>query len=216
MSEGSSGVIRILLVDDHALFRESLGRLLAAEADFELAGHSDSIESALRIISQCVVDIVLLDFDLGERDGGDFVRGAAEHDFTGKILLVTAGLKDHDAADLIRRGISGIFMKHSSPSLLVTAIRDVMAGKTWFDQPLLQKALATPVLPASPTARFTDRERQVLRYVLEGLANKEIADKLDVSESSVKSTLQQLFNKAGVRTRGQLVRVALEQHRHEF
>jgi two-component system nitrate/nitrite response regulator NarL len=216
MNESSSGVIRILLVDDHALFRESLGRLLTAEADFELAGLSDSVEGALRIVAQCVVDIVLLDFDLGERDGGDFVRGASEHDFTGKILLVTAGLKDHDAADLIRRGISGIFMKHSSPSLLVTAIRDVMAGKTWFDQTLLQKALATPALPAPPMARFTDRERQVLRYVLEGLANKEIADKLDVSESSVKSTLQQLFNKAGVRTRGQLVRVALEQYRREF
>jgi len=209
-------VIRILLVDDHALFRESLGRLLAAEADFELVGHCDSVEGALQMIAQCVVDVVLLDFDLGQRDGGDFVSAAVEHDFTGKILLVTAGLKDHDAADLIRRGISGIFMKHSSPSLLVTAIRDVMAGKTWFDQPLLQKAIATHALPDSPATRFTDRERQVLHYVLEGLANKEIASKLDVSESSVKSTLQQLFNKAGVRTRGQLVRVALEQYRHEF
>jgi len=98
----------------------------------------------------------------------------------------------------------------------VMAIRDVMAGKTWFDQPLLQRALAISANADSRTARFTDRESQVLHYVLEGLANKEIAYNLDVSESSVKSTLQQLFNKAGVRTRGQLVRVALEQHRHKF
>ena len=208
--------IRILLVDDHALFRESLGRLLAAEDDFELVGHPDSIEEALRILKQRVVDIVLLDFDLGERDGGDLIRIATEHGFMGRILLVTAGLDDHDAATLIRRGISGIFMKHSSPSSLVMAIRDVMAGKTWFDQPLLQRALAISANADSRTERFTDRESQVLHYVLEGLANKEIAYNLDVSESSVKSTLQQLFNKAGVRTRGQLVRVALEQHRHKF
>ena len=216
MNEAFSGVIRILLLDDHALFRESLGRLLAAEVDLDLVGQCDSIEEALRILTQNAVDIVLLDFDLGERDGGDFILAAAEVGFTGKILLVTAGLDDHEAADLIRRGISGIFMKHSSPSLLVRAIRDVVAGKVWFDQLLLQKALAPPVLPDSRAARFTDRERQVLHYVFEGLANKEIADELAVSESSVKSTLQQLFNKTGVRTRAQLVRVALEQYKQEL
>ncbi len=216
MKQVSSGVIRILLVDDHALFRESLGRLLASEADLQLVGQCDSIEEALQILAQNIVDIVLLDFDLGDRDGGDFMRAAAERGFAPKILLVTAGLDDHEAADLIRRGISGIFMKHSSPSLLVAAIRDVMAGKVWFDHQLLQKALATPTPRDSQRERFTERERQVLHYVFEGLANKEIADALTLSESSVKSTLQQLFNKTGVRTRAQLVRVALEQYKREF
>ena len=216
MSETPPGKIRLLLVDDHALFRESLGRLLAAEGDFDLVGHCDSVEVALRMLTQNAVDVVLLDFDLGEVDGGDFVRAAAKQGFAGKILLVTAGLGDHDAADLIRCGVSGIVMKHSSPSLLVAAIREVMAGKVWFDQTLLQKVLVTPWARDSQRERFTERERQVLHYVFEGLANKEIADRLAVSESSVKSTIQQLFNKTGVRTRGQLVRVALEKYKCEL
>jgi DNA-binding NarL/FixJ family response regulator len=216
MPETLTAQIRLLLVDDHALFRESLGRLLAAESDFNLVGHCDSIEKALRTLARHAVDVVLLDFDLGEYDGGDFVAAAAIQGFTGKILLVTAGLDDHDAASLIQRGVSGIFMKHSSPSLLVTAIRDVMAGKVWFDQALLQKILVTQPARDSQRESFTERERQVLHYVFEGLANKEIADKLAVSESSVKSTIQQLFNKTGVRTRGQLVRVALEKYKSEL
>ena len=215
MLEPGTRTIRLLLVDDHALFRESLARLLAAEPDFQLVGQPGSVDEALSMLEKCDIDLVLLDFDLGEHDGRDFLRQTAERGFSGRVLMVTAGLGDRDAADLISRGISGIFMKHSSPSLLISAIRDVMAGKVWIDQLLLRKVLAVAASPNAP-ARLTERERQVLHYIFEGLTNKEISDKLLVSESSVKNTLQQLFSKAGVRTRSQLVRVALEQHMDEL
>jgi two-component system nitrate/nitrite response regulator NarL len=215
MHEPVPRTIRLLLVDDHALFRESLARLLSAEADLQLVGIPTSVDEGLSMIEELDVDLLLLDFDLGETDGRDFLRHAAERGFKGRTLIVTAGLSDREAADLLSRGISGIFMKHSSPSLLVSAIGDVMAGKVWIDQVLLQRILAVPVSP-SAAGRFTDRERKVLHYVFEGLTNKEIADKLAVSESSVKNTLQQLFSKTGVRTRGQLVRVALEQYGDEL
>jgi len=93
-----------------------------------------------------------------------------------------------------------------------------MAGKVWFNQEQLQTALRAEVATpqANRTRPFTEREQQVLSCVFEGLANKEIADRIGVTESSVKATLQQLFTKTGVRTRSQLVRIVLEQHRDQL
>jgi two-component system nitrate/nitrite response regulator NarL len=93
-----------------------------------------------------------------------------------------------------------------------------MAGKVWLDQEQLKTALRTEISTAQEhrTKPFTEREQQVLSCVFEGLANKEIADRIGVSESSVKATLQQLFSKTGARTRSQLVRIVLEQHRDQI
>jgi two-component system, NarL family, nitrate/nitrite response regulator NarL len=207
----------ILLVDDHALFRESVARLLASEPGFEVTAHCNSIEEALAVLQKTHVDIVLLDFDLGQRDGAEFMRLAKQQGFSGKVLVVTAGVEKEQAADLIRNGISGIFMKHNSAALLIEGIRDVLAGKVWFDRELLQEAMGgAGSRQESKAVRFTERERQVLSYVFEGLVNKEIAERIGVSESSVKATLQQLFSKTGVRTRSQLVRIALEQYRNQI
>ena len=144
------------------------------------------------------------------------MRLAAQHGFRGKVLVVTAGVQKEQAADLIRSGISGIFMKHDSAALLIEGVRDVLAGKVWFDRELLQEAVKTADRQEPKAERFTERERQVLSGVFEGLVNKEIADRIGVSESSVKATLQQLFSKTGVRTRSQLVRITLEQHKSQL
>ena len=217
--------IRILLIDDHALFRESVVRLLDAERDFDVVADYGSIQEGLTTLRQKPVDIVLLDYDLGERNGMQFMRLAKQEGFSPKVLVVTAGVDEAEAAELIAAGISGIFLKHSSAALLAQGIRDVMAGKVWFDRELLQGAIAGGKTRSSAAARaggeaperqFTQRERQVLQYVFEGLANKEIADRIGVSESSVKATLQQLFSKTGVRTRSQLVRIALEQYKGQL
>jgi DNA-binding NarL/FixJ family response regulator len=218
VSEAAEKIIHILLMDDHALFRESVGRLLAAEPGFDVAAHCGTTQEALQIVKEKPIDVVLLDFDLGEHDGTEFVRLAATRGFKGKILVVTAGVDQRAATELIRSGISGVFLKRDSAALLARAIRDVMAGKVWLDQELLQTALRTEVttLQENRTKPFTEREQQVLSCVFEGLANKEIAARVGVSESSVKATLQQLFSKTGVRTRSQLVRIVLEQHRDQL
>ena len=134
------------------------------------------------------------------------------------MLVVTAGVDAGVAAELIRSGISGVFRKHDSAALLAEEICDAMAGKVWLDQKQLQTAFRAEVgTPKDNRTRpFTEREGQVLSCVFEGLANKEIAERIGVSESSVKATLQQLFSKTGVRTRSQLVRIVLEQHRDQF
>jgi len=210
--------IRLLLLDDHALFRESLTRLLQAEPGFEVVANCSSASEALRIMKSREIDVLLLDLDLGEERGADFLDSLRAEHFKGKVLLVTAGVNESEVPSLIRKGISGIFMKHGYPAELVQGIREAMEGKALFRQELLRKALesAEEIGPQQATVRFTERERRVLSFVFEGLANKQIADRLLISESAVKACLQQLFAKTGVRTRSQLVRIVLEQYRDQL
>ena len=204
--------IRLLLVDDHVLFRESLARLLGSEKDFDLVADCGTAREALDVLRRAAVDIVLLDFDLGQDHGSGFIAASRRAGSAAKILMVTAGMTATESATALSLGASGIFLKQGSPTALVQAIRLVAGGAMWVDQHIVQQ-LAERVGERSPRAdrqQLTTRERQVLQGVFEGLANKEIAARLGVSESAVKATLQQLFRKTGVRTRSQLVRVALE------
>lgn len=215
MNLESDQKIRILLLDDHALFREGLSRLLAAEPDFAPLVPCASVDEAMRVIETTEVDFILLDYDLGQERGSRFLVQARKLGFQGHILIVTAGLTEAEASELIRSGAAGIFLKHNPPNLLAKAIRKVSEGEIWLDQRYLKALLheSTPDDADARAPRLTERERDVLHGVFEGLANKEIAGRLKVSESSVKATLQQLFAKTGVRTRSQLVRIALEQYR---
>jgi two-component system nitrate/nitrite response regulator NarL len=217
MPELEARPVEILLVDDHALFRESVSRLLGAEPGFHVAAHCGSIQEALPVLAAGKVDIVLLDYDLGQRNGMDFMRLARQGGYRGRVLVVTAGVEPRSAAELIGTGISGVFMKHNSAALLARAIRDVLSGRAWFDQDLVRGAVrvAAPADAGGRSSRLTRRERDVLSGVFEGLANKQIAGRIGVSESSVKATLQQLFAKTGVRTRSQLVRIALERYKDD-
>ena len=205
-------MIRLLLVDDHPLFREGLARLLASEPDFEMVAQCSTSAEALQLLSRSEVDVVLLDFDLGDEQGNHFVSSARQSGYAGKILMVTAGMNATECSVALKLGASGIVLKHSSPSTLANAIRLVANGETWVDQKVIQQ-MADRFLQGGQQGlprTLTEREDQVLRGVFEGLANKEIAAKIGVSENSVKATLQQLFQKTGVRTRSQLVRIALE------
>jgi two-component system, NarL family, nitrate/nitrite response regulator NarL len=218
MSKTSAKNIRLLLIDDHALFRESVSRLLQAEPGFEVVADCGSVAEAMRIINAREIDIVLLDLDLGHERGADFLESLRAERFKGKVLLVTAGVNEGDVPTLIRKGISGIFLKHGSPALLVQGIRETMKGQVLFEQNLLRRSFEYAQDHSLPhrRARLTEREKLVLASIFEGLANKQIGDRLQISEGAVKASLQQLFAKTGVRTRSQLVRIALEQYRDQL
>jgi len=205
--------IRILLLDDHALFREGLRRLVESEPGMEMAGHCATVAEASAILRQKPIDLVLLDYDLGKENGFELIARARQLGFHGRFLIVTAGMSVADSVRAMGLGVSGIFLKHSSPALLGEAIRRVTGGGTWWDQSSIEAlAVAATRQEAPRRARpFTEREHQVLQAVFEGLTNKEIGARLAISESSVKAALQQLFQKTGVRTRSQLVRIALEE-----
>jgi DNA-binding NarL/FixJ family response regulator len=203
---------RLLVVDDHVLVREAIARLLSAEPGWAEVSQASTVAEAIAVLKQRPVDLVLLDVDLGAERGGAFVVQAHSLGYQGKILLLTAGIPEREAAELLKLGIHGIFLKSRPPALLAESIRAVLRGERWLDEHYRAAgAGAQPVPPEARTA-LTPRERDVLRGVFEGLANKEIAARLNISESSVKMALQQLFDKTGVRTRAQLTRIALERY----
>jgi len=205
-------ITRILIIDDHSLFREAIARLLGGEPDFQVVGECATVEEGIRLLREANADVVLLDINLGLQQGGAFLNLAWAQGFLGKVLVVTAGVSKVEAARLIERGCSGIILKHERPQLLVERIRALM-----------KEPAVRPGTPPSDFGQFdpsgeasarpfTPRERQILRAVFSGKTNKEIAHSLQVSEPLVKAVLQQLFAKTGVRTRSQLVRTAIERH----
>ena len=206
---------RILLIDDHILFREAIARLLGREEDFQIVGECATVDEGIALVRTSAVDVVLLDINLGLQQGGAFLPLARDANFTGKILVVTAGVSKLEAGRLIERGCAGIVLKQEHPGVLIQRIREIV-GQTSPQavSPPPPEVLGTAESDVLPS--FTSRERQVLRAVFAGQSNKEIAFKLGVSEPLVKAVLQQLFSKTGVRTRSQLVRVALERHWKEL
>lgn len=213
MSEPAAAITRILIVDDHALFRESVSRALSIDPGFAVE-HCASIREGLALLAQHPFDVVLLDHDLGAERASQFLPAARQAGFEGSVLVVTAWVSDTEARRLLRQGVSGIFLKERPLADLTGSIRAVTAGESWIDPGLAGVKEDTRSESGAPV--FNERQRKVLRFVLEGLSNKEIAWRLQISESYVKAILQSLFQKTGVRTRGQLVRVAFEQYEDQL
>jgi DNA-binding NarL/FixJ family response regulator len=128
------GRIRTLIVDDHALFRESVARVLGAESDLDIS-HCPSIRDALSFLARESFDLVLLDHDLGSERAFQFLPAATQAGFKGQVLIVTAWVSDTEARRLMRQGVAGIFSKQSPLSALANSIRKVAAGQTCFDTP---------------------------------------------------------------------------------
>ena len=206
--------MRILIVDDHTLFRESLTRLLHADTEYRVVGACSSVDEALAIVGEKKVDLVLLDYDLGKEPGTRFITEAAKLAFSGRILMITGGIGESVMLQALDRGAVGVFLKSSPLAELIQAIRRVDQGETWIDSGMVKSLIAGARQsgPAASREALSPRERRVLRYVFDGLSNKEIGRQLEISEGSVKAALQQLFARTGVRTRSQLVRIAVERH----
>jgi len=206
--------LQVLIVDDHTLFRESLSRLLEADTECRIVGACASVGEALQIVVKEQIDIVLLDYDLGEEPGTYFLNESKRVGFAGRVLMVTGGMSDEVMLRALDHGASGIFLKNSPLAELMQAIRRVMQGETWIDSGMVKVLIAGARQHSGEVKQesLSARERNVLRCVFEGLGNKEIGQQLGISEGSVKAALQQLFARTGVRTRSQLVRIAVERH----
>jgi two-component system, NarL family, nitrate/nitrite response regulator NarL len=216
VTEPGEQTIRALLIDDHALFRQSVAQALAADPHLSVESCA-SIRDSLTLLAQQPFDLVLLDHDLGAERASQFIPAARQIGYEGRVLVVTAWVSDNEARRLFRQGVNGIFLKQGELSDLAAVIRTIASGGNWFDGSFAAIG-DTPVTSAQTAASppFNERQRKVLRFVLEGLSNKEIAWQLQISESYVKAILQSLFQKTGVRTRGQLVRVAVEQYEDQL
>src|SRR5580704_13653119 len=174
--------IKLLLIDDHVVFREGLSRLLASEPDLEMVADCGTTREALELLDRRPVDLVLLDFDLGEDHGSRFIGAIRGAGHMQKILMVTAGMTAAESSAALRLGASGIFLKHNAASTLAQAIRLIAGGTIWVDQRVIQ-LLAEHVEERGDERDLilTAREEQVLQSVFEGLSNKEIAARVNVS-----------------------------------
>ncbi len=211
--------IRILMVDDHSLFREGLSRLLETTPDFQIVGQCADVDGAIATLSETPADVVLLDYDLGDEQGYRLLLDLKDRQSTAKVLMVTAGMTNPATLQVMEAGASGIFLKHNNPEQLVAAIHRVTNNEIWLDTAALRSLVAARNIQTNRIERaqpLTPRQNEVLRGILDGLANKEIAWKLKASESSIKAVIQELFRKAGVRTRSQLVRIAIERHSSDW
>jgi two-component system nitrate/nitrite response regulator NarL len=213
----NENAIRLLVVDDHAMFREGLVRMLEKEAEFQITGQASSAAEALRILPESKPAIVLLDVDLGAERAIDFVLGARRAHFEGHIVAVTAGMSDAEAIQLVQAGVTGIVHKHHSIGILRNAILQVSKGEVSIENTYLAAVLRSMDRTRKPkTPMLTPRDKAVVGSVLQGLTNREIAAKLAISEGAIKASLRHVCAKLGVRTRSQLVKVALEHYKDQL
>lgn len=210
-------IIRLLLVDNHVMFLEGVARMLKEVPDFTVAALSTTVAGALTALPRANPTVVLLEADLGSARAVDFIRGARQAGFSGFFLILTAGLSDAEAVQLVQAGVSGILHKHHSTSDLCDTIRLVASGKVSLEPPYLAplfRSLDRTKAAQRPT--LTERDRAVVRDVSQGLTNRAIAARLQISEGAVKASLRHVCEKLGVRTRTQLVKVALEQYKDQL
>lgn len=198
--------VRLLLLHPRILFRASLARLLATERGFCLTADCASVAEAMDRMQEPHPDVILFDFGLWQT----LVPKAQEAGFTGRLLGIAEEFEAVPCVRALSRGVAGVVLGSDPPARLVQAIQVVASGAAWVDHDLIRfLAERYPHHEDIGMDSLNQREQAVLRGILNGLTNRRIADQIGASESTVKATLQNLFEKTGVRTRSQLVRFML-------
>jgi DNA-binding NarL/FixJ family response regulator len=191
--------MRLLIVDDHAIVRQGLEQLFAVLPDVEVVGTAEDGRAAVELVRELVPDVVLMDIAMPHLDGVDATREIlALHPDT-KIVILTSYTDEDRMLDALEAGALGFVLKHSDPQTVVRAVRVANEGGALLDpqagRVLMERGRRPPQLVLSP------RELEVLRLVAEGLANKQIARRLDITERTVKAHLTKAFGRIGVTDR---------------
>jgi DNA-binding NarL/FixJ family response regulator len=195
-------MIRVVIVDDHAVVRSGLGQFLATTGDIELVGTAGDGLEALEVTSQTKPDVVVMDLSMPKLDGVEATRRIAVECPSSRVLVLTSFSDRTRIMNALSAGADGYVLKHSDPEAILAAIRSVHSGEAPLD-PKAARALLESRRTADERSSLTDREHQVLNLVRQGLANKQIARKLDISERTVKAHLTSVFSTLGVSDRTQ-------------
>jgi DNA-binding NarL/FixJ family response regulator len=211
-------MIRVVLADDQALVRAGFRALLDAQDDIEVVGEAGDGEEAVRLAAELQPDIVLMDIRMPGSDGLSATRGIAADERSADVrvvILTTFGLDEY-VFEAIRSGASGFLVKDTEPEELVQAVRVVAGGEALLSPSVTKRLIAEFAARAKePMARasleeLTDREREVVALVAEGLSNEEIARRLVVSPATAKTHVSRAMGKLRARDRAQLVVIAYE------
>lgn len=199
--------IRLLIVDDHTMFRQGLVSLLRGEAEFRVVGQAADGEQALRLVEKLQPDVVLMDLMMPGMDGVEATRRLLETTPHARILMLTVSEADEDLLAAIRAGARGYILKDTDADELLEAIQRVHAGQAVLSSAVtlrvLQAVRAAPSPPA-PAEPLTPREREVSWLLARGASNREIAETLMISENTVKTHVGHILEKLGIHSRRQV------------
>ena len=208
---------RILLADDQELLRDAIRKLLERQADFEVVGLARSGREILDLVAKTEPDVLLLDLSLNHESGLDILRSLDGSARKVKVIILTSAIDDDQVVAALRLGARGVVMKDSASHLLYKSIRAVSSGEYWVERKsvaeLVRALRAAPAeeqnAESAASHGLTRRELEILRTIVDGCTNKDIAQKFAISEQTVKHHLTNIFGKMGVTNRLELALVAM-------
>jgi DNA-binding NarL/FixJ family response regulator len=228
---GITPKIRIVVADDHPIFRDGLCKLLALEDDFEVVAQAQDGRQVLEVLHQLEPDILLLDLKMPGLDGLQTLQRLQVAKGKTRVIVLTASDDKNEFVQAMKLGTSGIVLKQTATDQLIKSIRKVHAGEIWLDshttaavirQFVANEDAAPPPQPLSgapPRERerspLSQREREIVALVAQGFKNKEMAEKMFISEQTVKNHLHNIFDKLGVSDRLELALYAIHHNLHE-
>ena len=210
--------IRILVADDHPIFRDGLRKLLEAEPDFRVIGEASDGQEAVKLAHELKPDVLLLDLAMPRQPGLDALRELTAAATPVRTILLTVAIEKAQLVEALQLGARGVVLKETSTELLLKSIRSVVAGQYWVGREAvtdLVRVLRDLIPAAGEEAKkkafgLTPRELEVVSAIVLGYTNKDIARKFTISEDTVKHHLTNIFDKVGVSNRLELALFSIE------
>ncbi len=206
--------IRIVIADDHAIFRDGLKKLLSLERDLDVIGEAEDGQQTVELVKKLQPDILLLDLKMPVMNGLAALEQIHDRVKTTRVIVLTASEHEEEVVEAVRLGTAGVVRKQSATDMLIKSIRKVAGGEVWLDSRLTAAVLREfseppPAPREQPKNLLSGREREIVGLVCQGFRNKEIAEKMFISEQTVKNHLHNIFDKLGVSDRLELALYAI-------
>ncbi|HKW98543.1 MAG TPA: response regulator transcription factor [Bryobacteraceae bacterium] len=216
--------IKIAVADDHPMFRDGLKQLLSLEKDFAVVADTGDGAQVLKLVEESKPDILLLDLHMPGVHGLEILKKMQEAASPTKVIVLTASEDKNEFVQAMKLGTAGIVLKQSPTELLLKSIRKVYAGEIWLDShttaAVMRRFSAGEDVPGFENGRgrerspLSQREREIVALVTQGYKNKEMAEKMFISEQTVKNHLHNIFDKLGVSDRLELALYAIHKKLH--
>ena len=219
-----SGPIRVVLADDHPIVRDGLRKLLTLEEDIVVVGEASDGREVLQVVQEKEPDVVILDLRMPNLDGLSALQALQQLNKKAKVIILTASEDKNEFVQAMKLGCSGIVLKQTAPELIIKSIRKVYAGEIWLDShttAAVMRQFSSPgEMMGGGTGKsrerspLSQREREIVSLVAQGYKNKEMAEKMFISEQTVKNHLHNIFDKLGVSDRLELALYAIHKGLH--
>src|ERR1700685_1744745 len=223
-AEPRKGMVRIVIADDHPIVRDGLKKLLLLEDDFEIVGEASDGREVLDRVQELDPDVLLLDLRMPNLDGLSALQALQQTNKRTRVIVLTASEDKNEFVQAMKLGCSGIVLKQTAPELIVKSIRKVHGGEIWLDSHTTAAVMRQFAAPGEISgggsgktrerSPLSQREREIVQLVAQGYKNKEMAEKMFISEQTVKNHLHNIFDKLGVSDRLKLALYAIHKGLH--